>query len=1024
MRRFFPRTGWLAAAVLILRLVADVCEPAVWASARQMTGFHHTMWTSDNGLGAVFDIQQASDGYLWLTTSTGVFRFDGVRFQSVGEVTNGAVENSQIHSAFLSSSGGVWLKTRAAGLLLWKDGRLSIFEDRRCTPALQMEGLAEDQDGALWIQGSGGLFRMRGSVCDQVGLEHGYPGGFPAAVLVDRKGTVWVRTLAGDLLFLPRGQSRFQRLPYAAGAISAAFVLAAPAHNAFLHEAPDGAIWLSDDYGLRRVTNSAGDPVVSSSLGKERKGNIRFEDFTFAADGSLWAASDRGVRRFDHVERWQTPIAMEDSPGENFTTEQGLSSNAAWKALIDREGSVWVGTNAGLDQLRRTTLTALTFPQVEEHDFSVAAGDQGSVWTGNRSMPLTRVAADGSITTFPETHGTVCLRRDRNRTIWSAGGGDSQLWRYSATGLASLHYPAEEVGPVISLAVDRNGDPWISTAIGGTYRFSHGVWSRQNETLGKKLGIIGAMAGDDAGNVWFGFSNNLVRWDGSAYQRFSFPNGARGVSESTMSIRGDHVWLGGSGGIQLFTQGHFYLLHWKDQDLPGRVSGVVETDTGELWANGSSGITHVTAAELARWLSDPTSPISAEHLAALDGLPGYSAERIPEPSVVESREGRLCFATTKGIAWLDPAKLQENRNRIPPPVMISAIFSNGKTYAASNGLTLPAHTDNMQIDYTALSVAIPERVLFRYKLDGVDDEWHDAGTRRQAFYTSLPPGHHRFHVIACNNDGVWNEYGASLGFAIAPAYYQTWWFNVLCALAAALLLWWLIRLRIHSITHELQSRLAERLAERERIARELHDTLLQSFQGLMMKLYTLTRVLDWPSEARERLEAFLEEGRQAIDEGRDAVRGMRSSTVSKNDLASALATVGERLASEQDSRSPMDFRVVVEGESRDLHPILKDEAYRIASEAIRNAFHHSGAAQIEVEICYDDRHLRVRVLDNGKGIDPKVLDGGGREGHYGLPGMQERAKLAGGKLTVRSRHDSGTEIELTIPASLAYAKSS
>jgi len=1028
MRGFLQKAGWLASAVLILRLFAEVYEPAVWASTTQMTGFHHTRWTSDNGLGAVFDIQQAADGYLWLTTSTGVFRFDGVRFQSVEEVTNGAVENSQIHSAFLSSSGGVWLKTRAAGLLLWKDGRLNVFKDRRCTPALQMEGLAEDQDGALWIQGSGGgaggLFLMRGSVCEQVGAEHGYPGGFPAAILVDRKGTVWVRTLAGDLLFLLRGQSRFQRLPYSAGAISAAFVLAAPTHNAFLHEAPDGAIWLSDDYGLRRVTNSADAPGVSSLPGKGLKKHIRFGDFTFAADGSVWAASDRGVRRFDHVEQWRKPVAMADSPGESFTTEQGLSSNATWKVLIDREGSLWVGTNAGLDQLRRTALTALTFPQTEEHDFSVAAGDQGSVWTGNRSMPLTRVAAEGTITTFPETHGTVCLRRDHNGTIWSAGGGDSQLWRYSATGLTPLHYSEEEVGPVISLAIDRNENPWITTGIGGTYHFSHGEWSRQNEALGKKPGIIGAMTSDDAGNVWFGFSNNLVRWDGSAYQRFSFPNGARGVSESTMSVRGDHVWLGGSGGIELFTQGHFYLLHWKDQDLPGRVSGVVETKTGELWANGSSGITHVSAAEVARWLRDPTSAISGEHLAALDGLPGYSAERIPEPSVAESREGRLWFATIEGIAWLDPAKLQENRNRIPPPVMISAIVANGKTYPASNNLTLPAHTEKLEIDYTALSLAIPERVLFRYELDGVDDEWQDAGTRRQAFYTSLPPGHYRFHVIACNNDGVWNESGASLGLSIAPAYYQTWWFAALCGLAAVLLLWWLIRLRIRSITHELQSRLAERLAEREHIARELHDTLLQSFQGLMMKLYALPYVLDRPTEARERVNGLLEEGQQAINEGRDAVRAMRLSTVIKNDLASTLATVGERLASEQDSRNPVDFRVVVDGESRDLHPILRDEAYRIASEATRNAFRHSGARRIEVKIWYDDRQLRVRVLDDGKGIDPKVLDVGGREGHYGLPGMKERAKLAGGKLTVRSRLDLGTEIELTIPASLAYAKSS
>ncbi len=199
-------------------VTGGVRGPAAWAAAPELTNFHHTMWTSEDGLGAVFDIQQAADGYLWLTTSTGVFRFDGVRFQSVEEATNGAVPNSEIHAVFLSASGGVWLKTRAAGLLFWKDGRLTTFTDRRCTPVLQMEGIAEDRDGSLWLQASGGLFHMRGSACEQIGPEHGYPGGFPAAILVDREGTVWVRTLAGALLFLRPGQSTFQRMEYDAGA--------------------------------------------------------------------------------------------------------------------------------------------------------------------------------------------------------------------------------------------------------------------------------------------------------------------------------------------------------------------------------------------------------------------------------------------------------------------------------------------------------------------------------------------------------------------------------------------------------------------------------------------------------------------------------------------------------------------------------------------------------------------------------------------------------------------------------------
>jgi signal transduction histidine kinase/ligand-binding sensor domain-containing protein len=1005
-------------------LVLFVAEPTAWASARRMTGFHHRMWTSDNGIGAVIDIQQATNGYLWLTTSTGVFRFDGVRFQSVAEVTNGAVENSEIQSVFLSSSGGVWLKTRAAGLLLWKDERLTVFRDRRCTPALQLEGLAEDRDGSLWVQGSGGFFHLRGSVCEPVGAEQGYPGGFPSAILVDRKGTVWVRTLAGGLLFLAQGQSRFQSLRYDAGGTSAAFVLVTPTSNAFLHEAPDGAIWLSDDYGLRKIRNTAGEPVLSSPDSRGRKENIRFGDFTFAADGSLWAVTDQGVRRFDHVETWQTPQAMDDVPSESFTTEQGLSANVAWKVFIDREGSVWVGTNSGLDLLRRITLTSLALPQTTDLDFGIVAGDGGYVWTGNKSLPLTRVAADGSTTSFPETRGTVCLRRDRHGAIWSAGGDPSKLWRSTATGVTSLSYPEAEAGPAISLAFDRNDALWITTAIGNAYRFSHGEWSRQTEALGKRPGIIGAMADDETGNVWFGFSNYVVRWDGTKYSKFSFPDGARGVSESTLSTRGDHVWLGGAGGIELFTQGHFYLPRWKDQDLPGRVSGVIETESGDLWANGSSGITHVSAAELARWLGDPTSVISAEHFDARDGLPGFSAERIPEPSIAESRDGRLWFATTRGIAWLDPARLRENRNDLPPPVMISSVVYDGRTYVGSKNLTLPARTEKLAIDYTALSLAIPERVRFRYMLDGVDREWQDAGTRRQAFYNSLTPGRHRFRVIACNNDGVWNEVGATLDFAVAPAYYQTIWFRSLSVLAFLAAAAGLYRLRLREVARQFHIRTEERVAERTRIARALHDTLLQSFQAALMKCHAVTLLLpNRADEAQRALKGVIEQAERAITEGRDAVQGLRSSTVETNELARAITTHGEELAADQAGPNPPDFRVIVQGTSRELVPLVRDEVYRIASEALRNAFQHAQARRIEVEILYDRRQLQLQVRDNGKGIEPKVLAEGERAGHYGLRGMHERAKLVMGKLAVSNGNDSGTEVDLTIPASVAYAKS-
>jgi signal transduction histidine kinase len=336
---------------------------------------------------------------------------------------------------------------------------------------------------------------------------------------------------------------------------------------------------------------------------------------------------------------------------------------------------------------------------------------------------------------------------------------------------------------------------------------------------------------------------------------------------------------------------------------------------------------------------------------------------------------------------------------------------------------LPPQVRDLQIDYTALSLVAPEKVFFRYKLEGWDRDWQEAGTRRQAFYSNLPPHKYTFRVKACNDSGVWNDAGAAIDFSIAPAFYQTWWFRLTCVAALLGLIFALYRWRLHQMEMVFTIRMDERVGERTRLARDLHDTLLQSFQGVMLKFYALTYSLDDRPETQKTLENIIEQAREAIAEGRDAVQGLRSSTIVTNNLASGLTALGDQLAAERDVRPPVDFRVEVDGETRDLHPILRDEVYRIASEAVRNAFRHSRAGRIDVEICYDERQLRVRIRDNGKGIDPKILEAGGRVGHHGLPGMRERAQLVGGKLAVWSEVEAGAEVELTIPASVAYTRS-
>jgi signal transduction histidine kinase len=338
---------------------------------------------------------------------------------------------------------------------------------------------------------------------------------------------------------------------------------------------------------------------------------------------------------------------------------------------------------------------------------------------------------------------------------------------------------------------------------------------------------------------------------------------------------------------------------------------------------------------------------------------------------------------------------------------------------------LPPLVRDLQIDYTALSLVAPEKNRFRYKLEGRDGTWQDVGNRRQAFYTDLDPGDYRFHVIASNNRGVWNEQGATLDFSIAPAYWQTNGFRVACVAAFLLVLWALYQLRVRHLRRQFNMTLDARVGERTRIARELHDTLLQSFHGLLLRFQTAMDLLpNRATEAKQVLGSAIDQAAEAITEGRDAVQGLRSSTQDTNDLADALRALGEQLAADEGAGKGVILRVESKGGPRTLHPIVRDEIVRIAGEALRNAFRHANAKQIEVELHYDDRSLRLRVRDDGKGIDPKVLEQGGREGHFGIHGMRERAKLIGGKLTLWSGLDDGTEVELAIPASHAYTSSS
>jgi signal transduction histidine kinase len=437
-----------------------------------------------------------------------------------------------------------------------------------------------------------------------------------------------------------------------------------------------------------------------------------------------------------------------------------------------------------------------------------------------------------------------------------------------------------------------------------------------------------------------------------------------------------------------------------------------------IWVYTACGLVRIPRPEMDAWVDDPSKLVQATLLDVSEGVRTQSHVSVVQ-DVTKVSDGRIWYLTYDGVSVIDPTHVPFNK--VPPPVHIEQVIADGKTYESENGLRLPARTSNLAIDYTALSLVAPEKVHFRYKLEGYDSDWQEAGNRRQVFYTNLPPRNYRFRVMAANNSGVWNEEGALLQFSITPAFYQTTWFRIASVAVILTLLWAVYQLRVRQLANQFNATLNARVGERTRIARELHDTLLQSFHGLLLRFQSASKILpERPVEAKQRLDSALDQAAQAITEGRDAVQGLRSSVLETNDLAKAIIAIGAELTSETSATDAPSIDMEVQGTARNLNPLVRDEAYRIAGEALRNAFRHAQAQRITVQIGYDKRQFLLSVRDDGKGIDEETI-GHQPVGHFGLNGMRERAEVVGGQLEVWSKLDSGTEVELRIPGAIAYS---
>jgi len=998
---------------LILAAALFASPPPILAQdpPLQISQYAHTSWTNREGadLGVVFAMAQTPDGYLWIAGSFGLFRFDGVRFVP-WKPPNGESLPSSPYSLLASRDGTLWIGTYR-GLASW-NGR----EFTRQHPDVGSDfvtSLLEGHDGTVWA----GVLAKRGRLCafrnKQVRCsepEGGF-GEFVWSLAEDRAGNLWVGAESG----VWRWSQTPQRYPMPGLRMGD---LITTASGDILAGVMGG--------GLRQV---AGDHLVPYSFRRAGRRDGRIADRDVKSnkllrdrDGGLWIGTQSlGL------------IHVKDDQADMFTRAEGLSGNISCSLFEDREGNVWYGSHKGLDRFRKLSVSTLSAKQglPDELTRSIVATRDGSMWVGTRNG-LARWK-DGMSTVYNQHNG---LPDSQVYSLYE--DADGRLWVSTARGLVYFvagRFINVDAGPsneIYSMSGDTAGNLWLSgnKGLARLYRdrfvdnFSWATFGRQSPAR--------AIAAD-RGGVWLAFWTTVGVSYGVSYVRDgkieATYTSAQGVGEGHIAgLRLDAegaVWAAtGSGGLSRIKDGHVITLSVANGLPCNSVHWSMLDDSGALWVYAVCGLARVAHDDLAAWIADPSRRVTATLWGGADGVPlQVQAPNHFNPPVAKGLDGKIWSTGVAEVQVFDPAHMPSNP--VPPPIHIETLVADHRHYTIADGVRLPPLVRDITIEFAALTLADPKSTRFRYRLEGHDNDWQEVVDRRLATYTNLPPGNYRFRVKAANNSGVWNEQGALLEFSILPAFYQTTWFRVLCAVVLIGLAWGgfqlRMRMRIRRLQQQFEATLDARVAERTRIARDLHDTLLQRFHGLLLQFQAGFNLLpDRPRESKEVLGRAIDQVAEAITEGRDAVQGLRTSVQEANKLSESLRELAQALAKEGGDATLL--HVEVQGTPQDLHPLVRDETFHIAAEALRNAFAHANAHQVSLEIHYDEQQLKVRVRDDGKGIAPEVLRSGGREGHFGMSGMRERAELVGGTLAMRSGPDMGTEVEFSCSGARAYSR--
>jgi signal transduction histidine kinase/ligand-binding sensor domain-containing protein len=991
----------LAASLLVVMLLAT---PATALDPqRGLGGYKHSRWTAIEGAPPIiYALEQDRNGYLLIGSAAGLYRFDGLTFEHI-KARDPEIDQGRLLFMVKARDGVIWLAYDTGHIATYRDG---VLQRDRSAPLIPLEpsGILQARDGAIWVSldKEPTLLRHQNGNWERV-----TPDLAPAdlsgtvSLFASRDGTLWLQTYH-SLYVLKEAEKHFERF----AAISGRTVLS---------EDKTGRIWASDDRGTR--------PLL---LAPSRGGNFPTPPFNrwtavtrFDRDGNLWITNGQGLFRLQTPDvRGLGASESGESRVEGLTSKDGLTADTTTPLFEDREGNIWIGTTRGLDQFRDASI--VNEPALiggTGRSLGLLAGSDGTVYVGTADA-LYRIPPGGrpALLARPlKEPRLICEAADGD--IWAMGADAFVRVRGSVVQRTPVPGPFRKLGPyeLGGCVTDDHGVLWVSRyQVGnpdsGLFTLSGGEWSHAQRpprawpkgldrtSTGQlaawlRSGDVGLM--DVRGNV----TSPLVR----------MPLSTNHMIQATS----EGIVLGGDFGLARIKNGKLQTVERHRFPWLADITGLAETPEGQTWIMGRSGIVGLSTGALDRAFGDPRAPLNATILDFQDGLPEVRS-LVNQHGAVRGGDGRIWFATVNSVVWVDPARLVHNS--LPPLVHIRGVTAGSTPYSdPSKALELARGTTSVAIRYAGLSLTVPQRVRFRYQLEGVDDKWVDPGARREAFYTNLGAGTYRFRVIAANDDGVWNREGATLQFTIPPTFLQSIWFKLLCAVALGLFVWGVVRVRTKAVRASLQARFDGRMAERERIARELHDTLLQSVQGLILVVQSTVEGLPSDNTLRKSVEEALDRADTVLGEGRDQVQALRSDAPPQ-DMSEAL----EKAAATIIPGAVPQFRLLVDGAPRVLRPAVSREVVRIAEEALRNAARHALATTITLTLNYRPQGLQVSVRDNGSGMAKEIVNTGRRQGHYGLVGMRERAEQIAGRLEIISGPGAGTEVRLTIPASVGY----